>query len=282
MRRATRPECCLYCGRPWTPGLVNKSEEHPLGESMKRNEKNHPQEQRVVRLGVEFDEFTNDFANVGSPDPRVLKKPLLNLRTRDVCEDCNTGPLKDAQDAAKPVIIQLETVAASGLALVMSRQQAKDLTLWAQMASLTYELTSGYIPVGNVEMGSQLSSHEPLPYSQVWLCRHPRDYDLSIALAQMDVSATEVVRPDPPDRRALLTAIVYHHFSILVFIANSPGQAWPRLQGQQWTLLWPLLGVRQPEFCPLRTVSGPELTEIFMHPGRWIPPVRGPGAGQAA
>jgi hypothetical protein len=282
LHRGSRPEGCLYCGRAWKSGVVNKSAEHPLGEWMKRQEQNHPQEQRVIRFGVEFDESTNDFVNVGSPDPRTRKKPLLNLRTRDVCEDCNTGPLKAAQDAAKPIILQLDSVAESGLALVMSRQQAIDLTVWAQMAALTYELTSGFIAVGNVEMGRQLSRHEPLPYSQVWLCRHPRDYDLSIALAQVDVSATEVARPDPPDRRALLVAVVYHHFSVLVFIANSPGQSWPRMPFEKWTLFWPLLGLRQPEFPPLRTVSGTELTEIFTHPGRWIPPVRGPGAGQAA
>lgn len=282
MHRTARPEYCLYCGRRWTPGIVNKSEEHPLGEWMKRNERNHPPEQRVARFGIEFDTSANEFVNPGSPDPRILQKPLLNLRTRDVCEDCNNGPLKAAQDAAKPIILQLEAAAQSGLALVMSRQQAMNLAVWAQMASLTYELTSGFAAVGNMAMGQQLSLRKSLPYSQVWLCQHPRDYDISIALAQVDVSATQVARPGPPDRRALLAAIVYHHFSILTFTADSPEQAWPRLPLHQWTLLWPVLGLRRPEFPSMRTVSGPELTEIFTHPGRWIPPVRGSGVQAAS
>ena len=90
--------------------------------------------------------------------------------------------------------------------------------------------------------------------------------------------------PSAPSARegALLVAIVHHHFSVLVFIANSPGQSWPRMSFEKWTLFWPLLGLRQPEFPPLRTVSGTELTEIFTHPGRWIPPVRGSGMQAAS
>ena len=282
MRQGKRPEACLYCGRRWESGVVNKSEEHPLGEWMKRQEKNHPAEQRVIRLGAEFDIAKGEFIQVGSPDPHIRQKPLLNLRTRDVCEDCNKGPLKKAQDAAKPVILQLAVAAKSGLALVMSKQEAKDLARWAQMAALSYELTSGYATVGNIQMGRQLSDGRPLPYSQVWLCRHPRDYDLSIALAQVDVSATPVAQAGLPDRRALIAAIVYHYFTVLTFICDSPGQAWPRLPIHQWTMIWPALGLRSPEFAPLSTVSGTELTEIFTHPGRWIPPVRGSGMPEAS
>src|SRR5258708_2533105 len=239
-QRAERPtECCLYCGRAWMPGVVSKSKEHPLGEWMKRQEKNHPPEQRVVTVGLEFDDSTNEFVHVG-PDARVKKAPLLNLRTREVCEDCNNGPLKLAQDAAKPIILQLTRSAAAGLAVVLSRQHARELAVWAQMVALTYELTSGHSRVGNVDMGRQLSLGEPAPYSQVFLCRHPQDYDISLALAQIDVSATPDARPGPPDRRALLVAIVYHYFSILVIITDSPKQAWPQLLFTQWTLLCPL------------------------------------------
>lgn len=276
-----RPDCCIYCGRPWAPGIVKKSEEHPLGEWMKRQEKNHPLENRVTRLAAEFDEATNEFVHIG-PETRVKNAPLLNLRTRDVCEDCNNGPLKAAQDAAKPIILQLDKSVETGLAVALSRQHARELALWTQMAVLTYELTSGFVGVGCVDMGLQLSRGEPLPYSHVWLCRNRRDYEISIALAQLDVSATPDPRPGPPDRRALLASIVYHHFSILAFICGSPEQAWPRLPLHQWALLWLVFGVRLPEYPPLSTVSGMELTEIFTHPGRWIPPVRASGMPEAS
>jgi hypothetical protein len=74
-----RPACCIYCGRPWEPGIVKKSEEHPLGEWMKRQEKNHPPENRVTRLAAEFDEGTNEFAHIG-PETR----------------ECTTAQLEDA------------------------------------------------------------------------------------------------------------------------------------------------------------------------------------------
>ncbi len=280
-----RPTSCIYCGRQWSE-QVKKSEEHPLGEWMKREElkrkgKNYALENRVTRLAAEFDEKANEFVHVG-PQTRVRNAPLLNLRTRDVCEDCNKGPLKDAQDAAKPIILQLDKSAETGIAVVLSRQHARELALWAEMAVVTYELTSGYDGVGNVNMGQQLRCGEPLPYAQVWLCRNRQDYEISIALAQLDVSATPDARPGPPDRRALLGSIVYHHFSLLTFISDSPEQAWPRLPLHQWTLLWPVLGLRQPEYPPLSTVSGTELTEIFTHPGRWIPPVRASGKSEAS
>jgi hypothetical protein len=252
---------------------VKKSEEHPLGEWMKRQEKNHPRERRIIKAGAEFDEAANEFVYFG-PDSRDRAAPLLNLRTRDVCEDCNKGPLKAAQDAAKPIILQLAKAAEAGLGVVLSQQHARELAIWTQMASLTYELTSGYLCIGSVDMGRQLCRGEPLAHSQVWLCRHPRDYNISIGLAQLDVSATPTVRPGPPDRRALLVAITYHYFSSMALIADSPGQAWPRLPLHQWTLLWPVFGLRLPEFSLSSTVSGTELTEIFTYPGRWIPPVR--------
>lgn len=73
-----------------------------------------------------------------------------------------------------------------------------------------------------------------------------------------------------------------NHFSILGFISDSPEQASPRLSLQQWVLLWPVFGVRLPEYPPLSTVSGTELTEVFTHPGRWIPPVRASGMPEAS
>jgi len=50
------PASCIYCGRLWSE-QVKKSEEHPLGEWMKREElkrkgKNCGLENRVTRLEV--------------------------------------------------------------------------------------------------------------------------------------------------------------------------------------------------------------------------------------
>jgi len=88
----------------------------------------------------------------------------------------------------------------------------------------------------------------------------------------MDVSATFVPRPGPPDRRALMVEIVYHHITLLVLIADSPAQTWPRLSLVKWTRMWPSSGVA--EFPPMSAITAEERTEVLAHPGRWIPPVQ--------
>jgi hypothetical protein len=262
------------------PGVVRKSDEHPLGQWMKGHETNHPLEHKSVQLGVEYDEATNQFVEI--PAKTIFKKkPLLNIKARDVCEDCNTGPLSDIQEAAKPVILQLASTAETGLAIVLSREGARQLALWAQTVALTDELTSDGPRVGNVSMGKRLCAGSPLAGSQIWLARHPRDYDLAIALARMDVSATPMPRPGPPDRRVLLASIVYHRVSILVFITDSPGQLGPQPPLAQWVMSWPVLGLAGVEYPPVAPVKGSELTEIFTHPGRWIPPIRTAGIRRA-
>jgi hypothetical protein len=97
---------------------------------------------------------------------------------------------------------------------------------------------------------------------------------MGIALAQIDVSARPVPQPGPPDRRALMVEIVYHHISMLVLVADPPGQTWPQLSPVKWTLIWPSFGAA--EFPPLSPVTGDDRTEILTHTGRWIPPVRLP------
>lgn len=124
-------------------------------------------------------------------------------------------------------------------------------------------------------MGRQLRNGSPLRGSLVWVARHPRDYDLSLALAHIDVSATYLPRPGPPDRQILLTMIVYHYISILVFITDSPGQTMPpQPSPTEWTLAWPSVGNNLAEYPPMNPISGTELTEIFTQVNRWIPLVR--------
>jgi hypothetical protein len=148
--------------------------------------------------------------------------------------------MSDLEEAVKPTILQLARSAKTGIAIVLSCEAARKLAIWAQKPALTNELASDGQRVGDLPMGQQLRGVNPLRGSVVWVARHPRDYDLSIALGQIDVSATPVPEPGPADRRILLTSIVYHYISILVFITNSPGRAWPPpLSPTQWTRVWP-------------------------------------------
>jgi hypothetical protein len=241
---------------------------------MRRLEKNHPPEQRSYSTGFELDEAANQLREV-RPQVVFRKAALLTLKTREVCEDCNKGWMSDLEEAVKPTILQLVRSAKTGIAIVLSREAARTLSIWARKTALTNELTSDGPRVGDLAMGQRLRKNSPLRGSVVWIGRHPRDYDLSIALEQIDVSATPIPEPGPPDRRILLTSIVYHYMSILVFITDSPGQAWhPPLSPMQWTRVWPPFG--QIEYPSMSFVSGIELTEIFTQPGRWIPPVQVP------
>jgi hypothetical protein len=267
--------CCLFCGRPWTPGVVSKSDEHVLGQWIRRLEENHPAEQRSYSTGFELDEDAKELIEA-QPQVIVRKAALLTLKTREVCEDCNKGWMSDLEEAAKPTILLLARSAKAGIAVSLSREAARRLSIWAQKTALTYELTSAGPHVGNVAMGQQLRHGNPLRGSLVWVGRHPQDYDISIGLAQIDVSATPVPQPGPPDRQVLLVSIVYHYVSILVFITNSPGQAWPPLSLTQWMRVWPSFGLGVVEYPPISSVNGTELTEIFTHPGRWMPPVHVP------
>jgi hypothetical protein len=266
---------CLFCGRAWKPGVVTKSREHVLGQWMLRLEENHPLEQRSYSAGFDFDESAGELVEV-RPEIVFRKSALLTLKTREVCEDCNIGWMSDLEEAVKPIILQLLWSAKTGMAIVLDAETAQMLARWAQKTALTYELTSDAPHVGNAALGQRLREGKLLRGSMVWVARHPRDYDLSIALGHVDVSSTPVPRPGPPDRQVLLVDIVYHYISIFIFITDSPGQLGPPLSFTHWALLWPLSGSRMVEYPPLSTVSGIELTELFTRPGRWIPAAQVP------
>jgi hypothetical protein len=218
-------------------------------------------------LGEDLSEFVQV-----QPEITYKKSPLLTVHTRDVCEDCNNGWMSAMEKTAMPVILQMAQAARSGTAIAMSREHALDLAIWAQKTALAYELATATDRVGTVTMGQEVRAGRPLRGSQVWAARNTRDAQMGVALAQMDVSATPVPRPGPPDRRALMAEIVYHHMTMLVFIADSPTQTWPQLSPVKWTLIWPAFGMA--EFPPMSPITAEERTEILTRPGRWIPPVQ--------
>jgi hypothetical protein len=272
-RAKTATSCCLFCGRPWTPGVVRKSKEHPLAGWIKQQEENHPPEHMAYSTGMILGADLREFVQV-QPEITYTKAPLLTVHTREVCEDCNTGWMSALEETAKPVSLQMAQAAQSGIALALSRENARGLALWAQKMALAYELTSDTDRVGTAAMGQEVRAGRPLRGSQVWAARNTRDSDIGVALAQIDVSATPVPQPGPPDRRGLMVEIVYHHISMLIFIADSPGQAWPQLSPVKWTLVWPSFGMA--EFPPLDSVTADERTDVLAKPGRWIPPVQVP------
>lgn len=194
--------CCLFCGRPWTPGIVRKSKEHPLGDWIKQREENHPAEHTSYSTGFLLGEDHSELVQV-RPEITHKKAPLLTVHTREVCEDCNNGWMSAMEKTAKPVILQMAQAAQSGIAIAVSREHARELAVWAQKTALAYELTSDTEHVGTVAMGQEVRAGRPVRGSQVWAARNTRDSDMGVALAQIDISATPIPsrddRPPGPD-----------------------------------------------------------------------------------
>jgi hypothetical protein len=261
---------CFFCGLPWTE--VHKSFEHIWPEWLHGYAKVAPG--KITRsLGILHNADTQEF--IERPMTTFTSNAsLLNLRTREVCRPCNGGWMSQVQQAVKPLFLTLAD-AAQGITLAaLSRSDARKVAFWVQMTAITHELTSRRPLVSSTAMGQRLRSGKLLRGSLVWAARNVRDFDLSIAQAQMDVSNTPIVRPGDPYRRVLLTAIVYHSLTFLVFITDSPGQqVAPPIRFDLWSRMWPISGSTA-EYPPMLAISGPELTATLAQPDRWIPPVR--------
>lgn len=261
--------CCLFCGRTWDE--VPKSNEHVLGQWMRKHEQELLTGPQVsYESGFDLAEDAKNFIEL--PTNIVTRKAaLLTLKTREVCKGCNTGWMNKLEQLAEPLIICMVEAARSGKEILLGQADARNLGMWAQKTALTYELTSARPRVANVEMGIRLASGKPQRAAMVWAARHPRDYDLSIGLAHIDISSTPHPRPGPPDRQILLVGIVYHFMTLLAFITDSPDQQPPPIPFDGWTLVWPAFGVV--EFPPMRIVPGNEVTEILANHNRWLPMV---------
>jgi hypothetical protein len=152
---------------------------------------------------------------------------------------------------------------------VLTLGEAEVLAVWCQKTATTYELTSDRPRVVTTAMGRQLGVGTPLRGSLVWLARHPRDYDLSLALAHLNVSATQVPQPGEPDSQVALVSIVYHWVSFLIFITDKPGRQPPPLPLDRWSLLWPVRG--PVEYPPSAVLNGNELTNRMVVYSDWLP-----------
>ncbi|MGH3403229.1 MAG: hypothetical protein ACRDRJ_12155 [Streptosporangiaceae bacterium] len=263
---------CLFCGRVW--GDVSKSNEHGLGEWMRKHETARilTSGQASYSSGFGLDDDAQEFVEL--PTTMVTKKStLLTLKTREVCQQCNNGWMSKLEQAAEPLILRLAEAAQNPSQIVrLNQAEARTLALWAQKTAITDELTAPKAHVANVTMGEQLRCGAPIRGAMVWAARNPQDYDLSIALAHIDISNTRIPRAGPADRQILLAEIIYHYLTLFVFIPEVHGKGWPPLQPDAWTMIWPAL--TSVEYPPMRAVDGPELTRALADHSEWLPIVR--------
>jgi hypothetical protein len=195
------------------------------------------------------------------------KASVLNIITRAVCRDCNTGWMSRLETEAKPVILALNEAAREGTALLLARPQARVVARWAQKTAMTNELAGHTsFKVATPAMGQRLRDGSPLRGGLVWAAQNATDYWPATALAQIAIGATPNPLPAEQYRHALLTAVVYRYVTFLVFIGGDPGELLavnpPGVKLDRWALIWPASG--SGEYPPLARVDGADLTRTMV------------------
>jgi hypothetical protein len=199
------------------------------------------------------------------------KSSVLNLVTREVCEDCNNA-LSRLEQQVKPVFLALARAAEQAAPITLPVSDAKLLARWAEKMAITNELAGGAPRVATSEMGQAILGGRTIRSAAVWAARHDADYMLSTALAHPAIAASEIPEPGEYERHAAITAITYHYLTLLVFI---PGPGGPYVQPgpppyspDRWTLIWPVKS--KPEFPPLAAVDARELERAVTDFSRWL------------
>jgi hypothetical protein len=196
------------------------------------------------------------------------KASALNLRTRAVCRDCNTGWMSRLEQRSEPLITAMAAAAEVGEPVILTRDDARLVARWAQKTAITNEMTSVYPKVATTEMGQRLRHGQPLRASQVWAARHPADYLLSLGLAHLLIGGTPRPTRYEECRHALLTSITYHYITLFVLISD--GQVLPpSMDLAKWSLLWPCSG--DVSFPPALAVTGAEVTRRIADQRDWLP-----------
>ena len=213
---------CIFCGRSWGGGVTH-SEQHILGDRLRRYAAHLPNERNSSVASLEFDTDTQQFVASPAIEPRTRGGSLVTLRTRDVCEDCNTGWMKAQEEEATPLFLALADVAENTTRLALSRAEARVLALRAQVVALTHELITPAPRVGNSAMGMRLRDGNLLRGSMVWLVRTQDDLGIQFRHATISISPTPVVMPDDPENLSLMLGVSWFHLTAMIYIPEVPG-----------------------------------------------------------
>lgn len=103
-------ESCIFCGNRWSQA-VKHSEQHVLGQRLRKHAGDLPGSRASGRESLIFDPETQQFVARPMPALSTRNALLLNLRTRLVCEDCNTGWMKALEEEATPLFLALADAA---------------------------------------------------------------------------------------------------------------------------------------------------------------------------
>ena len=205
----------------------------------------------------------------------------MTLRTRDVCEDCNTGWMKAQEEEATPLFLALADVAENTTRLALSRAEARVLALRAQVVALTHELITPAPRVGNSAMGMRLRDGNLLRGSMVWLVRTQDDLGIQFRHATISISPTPVVMPDDPENLSLMLGVSWFHLTAMIYIPEVPGLTQgPTLPFDRWTSIQLCGGASGVEYPPMVPLSTAELNDTVSGKS-WLEFVRNCGVRSA-
>lgn len=176
------------------------------------------------------------------------------------------------EQQTKPRLTALDEAAKSGKELNLSRSDALTVARWAMKTAITHELTVKGPKVATVSMGGRLREGKTIRGSMVWAARNQQDLDLQIRCAHMEISDSPVVRDSDPYRLAILTALTWHHLTLLAYVDQAPGRLGPNLPFDRWTRVWPCPGSGI-EYPPMTVVTLSELNSRLSDHRYWLPVV---------
>ena len=197
-RRTKATTGCLFCGGPWEPGIVGKSDEHIWPQWIRKHVGALPASRFSHSHGLVLDPAGLGFAEIPA-EMKTSKSSILSTKTREVCRNCNTGWMSRLEQRTEPLIVSLAAAAELNRAVTLTRDQVRLLAMWAQKTAITNEMTSDFPKVANTAMGQRLKQGDPLHVSQVWAARHPADYMLSTGLVHVLIGSTPRPVPGEPE-----------------------------------------------------------------------------------
>jgi hypothetical protein len=271
-------EACIFCGSRWGKAAKH-SEQHVLGQRLRKHAGDLPNSRTTGRESLIFDPETQQFIAHPMPALATRDASLLNLRTRQVCEDCNTGWMKALEEEATPIFLAVADAAEGDIRLPISRAQALLFTRFAQNMALAHELTTRPPHVGNVSMGNRLRLGKAVRGSTVWIARNHADLDIQFRQVHVSISDTPIVRPGDPERFSMLLALSWHYLTLLTYIPDSP-RLGPSLAVGRWQLVWPC-SADGLEFPSASALSLSELNSALTEHQLWLPPVLNQGVRTA-
>jgi hypothetical protein len=178
--------------------------------------------------------------------------------------------MKRLEEEATPHFLALADAAKDNTGLSLRRAEAKCFARRMQVLALTHELTARGPRISNSTMGMRLRNGDALRDAQVWLARSQDDLEIQVRQAHLAISLSPIVRPGDTEHLSLMLALSWFHLSVLMYIAEVPGQrAGPTLAVDRWTTLWPC-GAAGVEYPPMVALSTSELNATVSGQA-WLP-----------